>query len=372
MGRGEAGKYLLGVWISTYIYFGGSFMTRISTVFALLTAFVFLFSDVEGQPVSLRGTIDADSGRVYLNYIGGDSYYRRNSGSLEAVVSGGKFEFRNSLAYPCAYQLLLKVDSTWKYISGIFILEPGEQMVRCHSDSMRETPDVGNAVTREQREWLAGLPDRRNDPAGAWKYRLDYVKNHPDSYVVLWDVIAELSEGYRPVLDSIYDGLSVKMKKSYVGAVLAEKLNDLRRTAIGKTFPALLLADEKGNKIHFPLAGDRHRYTLIDFWFSHCNPCIERFRQFKAIYAVYKGRDLEIAGISTDAQKYLPDWRAVIREEGFVWNQYLDEGGVVARRLSIDKYPTNFLLDERGVIIGRDITPEELKKLLDSPGSGSL
>jgi hypothetical protein len=160
-------------------------MLRISAVWVLLTAFVLSYSGVEGQPVSLWGTIDADSGRVYLNYIGGESYYRQNRGSLEAVVSGGKFEFRDSLAYPSAYQLLLKVDSTWKYISGIFVLEPGGQFVRCHVDSMREIPDVENVVTVEQREWLAGLRDCRNDPAGAWKYRLGYVRNHQQKCVLV-------------------------------------------------------------------------------------------------------------------------------------------------------------------------------------------
>jgi hypothetical protein len=58
-------------------------------------------------------------------------------------------------------------------------------------------------------------------------------------------------------------------------------------------------------------------------------------------------------------------WRAVIQREGFDWKQYLDKGGSFAHQLSINEYPTNFLLDEKGVIVKRNIMPAELEKMLD-------
>jgi thiol-disulfide isomerase/thioredoxin len=200
---------------------------------------------------------------------------------------------------------------------------------------------------------------------GPGMYRLAYVRAHPDSYVALWDLIGQLSAGYKPVLDSTYEGLSVVLKGSYPGMVLRERLRSLAQTRQGRIFPAAVLADERGHEVRFSGAMVHARYTLVDFWFSHCNPCIRRFRDLKAVYMKYGGRDLEIVAISTDGQKDLGEWRAVIQREGFDWKQYLDKGGSFAHQLSIIGYPTNFLLDEKGVIVKRDIMPAELEKMLE-------
>jgi thiol-disulfide isomerase/thioredoxin len=195
--------------------------------------------------------------------------------------------------------------------------------------------------------------------------RLAYVRAHPESYVVLWDLINLSGSGYKPILDSIYEELSVAVKESYPGTVLRERLRSLTQTAQGRIFPAVVLADQQEREVRFSGATVHARYTLVDFWFSHCGPCIARFRELKAVYMKHGGRDLEIVAISTDGQKDLGEWRAVIQREEFNWKQYLDKGGPFAHQLSINSYPTNFLLDEKGVIVKRDIMPEELEKMLD-------
>jgi thiol-disulfide isomerase/thioredoxin len=337
-------------------------MRRIFTLLVGSAIIILSGFSVSGQSFSLEGSIDADSGRVYLNYVSDDAYYLRGGGALEAAVHKGKFVLRDSLISPCAFQLLYKADKTdsLKYISGIFLLQRGYQTIRCHVDSMFAIPDVDNAGTREWKAWAMAMPDK-----GTGMYRLAYVRAHPDSYVVLWDLISILGNGYKPIFDSIYEGLSVAIKSSYPGMVLRKRLKSLAQTAQGRIFPAVVLADEAEHEVRFSGAAVHARYTLVDFWFSHCGPCIERFHELKAVYMKHGGRDLEIVAISTDGQKDLGEWRAVIQREGFDWKQYLDKGGPFAHQLSIFNYPTNFLLDEKGVIVKRDIMPAELEKMLD-------
>ena len=43
----------------------------------------------------------------------------------------------------------------------------------------------------------------------------------------------------------------------------------------------------------------------------------------------------------------------------------LDENGNISKKYSINKFPTNFLLDSEGKIIKRDIPQEELEKFLE-------
>jgi thiol-disulfide isomerase/thioredoxin len=339
-------------------------MRRIFTLLVGSAIFILGGFKASGQSFSLEGSIDADSGRVYLNYVGDEGYYRRGGGSLEAVVHKGKFVLRDSLASPCAFQILYKTDkadSVFKYISGNFLVQPGHQTIRCYVDSVWfKIPDVDNAGTREWKAWAMGMPDK-----GTGKYRMTYVRAHPDSYVALWDLISQLGWGYNPVLDSIYEGLSVAVKGSYPGEVLRKRLRSLAQTAQGRIFPAVVLADEGEHEVRFSGATVRARYTLVDFWFSHCGACIERFHELKAVYMKHGGRDLEIVAISTDGQKDMGEWRAVIQREGYDWKQYLDKGGSFARQLSINSYPTNFLLNEKGVIVKRDISPAELEKMLE-------
>lgn len=47
------------------------------------------------------------------------------------------------------------------------------------------------------------------------------------------------------------------------------------------------------------------------------------------------------------------------------WPQYWDKGGVESSRLSINKFPTNFLLDRQGNIIQKDLKPAELAHFLE-------
>jgi len=102
-------------------------MRRIFTLLVGSAIFILGGFRVSGQTFSLEGSIDVDSGRVYLNYVSDDAYYLRGSGSLEAAVHKGKFVLRDSLTSPCAFQLLYKADKTdsLKYISGIFLLQRG-------------------------------------------------------------------------------------------------------------------------------------------------------------------------------------------------------------------------------------------------------
>lgn len=42
------------------------------------------------------------------------------------------------------------------------------------------------------------------------------------------------------------------------------------------------------------------KYTLVDFWASFCQPCLEVFPIYKELYEVYKNKGFELVGISGD------------------------------------------------------------------------
>ena len=106
------------------------------------------------------------------------------------------------------------------------------------------------------------------------------------------------------------------------------------------------------------------KYTLIDFWFSSCKPCLEQIPVYKKIYTKYKNDGFEIINISSDRTEDISKWKKLITEKELNWVHFLDENGVLTRHYSINKYPTSFLLDSEGKIIKKDSTPEELERFL--------
>ena len=107
------------------------------------------------------------------------------------------------------------------------------------------------------------------------------------------------------------------------------------------------------------------KYTFIDFWFSHCGPCLNDFPKYKEVYTKYKNLGLEIIGISTDRTKDIDDWKKVIKEKDLNWLQLLDENGIESHQFNINAFPTTFLLNSEGIIIKKDISPEELEIFLE-------
>jgi thiol-disulfide isomerase/thioredoxin len=106
------------------------------------------------------------------------------------------------------------------------------------------------------------------------------------------------------------------------------------------------------------------KYTLVDFWFSHCGPCIAQFPMMRNLYAKYKNAGFDVIGISIDKTVDIRAWLDAISKHKLEWKQYWDIDEKEAKRFFISIYPTNFLLDSEGRIIKKNILLEELEIFL--------
>ena len=161
---------------------------------------------------------------------------------------------------------------------------------------------------------------------------------------------------------------------------MIENINQDLELATGEMFPNIPLAsiyrdaNLTGGKMFSNLpvnANDsllaiinKNEFTLIDFWFSGCQPCIKQFPGLKNIYNNYKGKYFEIIGISIDSGKGEENWKKIIGQFNLDWFQFLDSKKSITEELNITGFPSNFLLDNSGKIIRKDITPEELEIFL--------
>jgi alkyl hydroperoxide reductase subunit AhpC len=73
---------------------------------------------------------------------------------------------------------------------------------------------------------------------------------------------------------------------------------------------------------------------------------------------------LRVIGISVDGNEKIPAWRSIIKSKQLTWKQYLDMGGLLAKQMGINSYPSNFLVDANGVIVARNLEVEEIESFL--------
>lgn len=187
----------------------------------------------------------------------------------------------------------------------------------------------------------------------------DFSKNNKDSYFLLNDLAQSINTyGYKEIYERSLENLSSKIKKSLWAKNILSELMISKNFKYGNQFPISQIGKTELRKLY------GKKLTLVDFWFSYCSPCIAEIPFYSEVYSKYKNNGFEILSISTDRSKDVPNWKKQIDKNKMNWPQVLDENGIISKKFNIIKFPTNFLLDEDGKIIKRDISKVELMSLL--------
>lgn len=190
----------------------------------------------------------------------------------------------------------------------------------------------------------------------------NYSLQWPDSKLLPWlinDAIYynEFSELYQESYEQIKNKIPIKMKLSLDSFLTKSKL-----TAVGSSFP---LNEYIGSHLTQNFI-QKNKYTLVDFWFSKCRPCIAQFNLLKDVYKKNKEKGFDMVAISIDKQSDIPAYEKILSQNNYPWKQILDTGGVKTNEINIKKYPSNFLLDNFGKIIAVDISPFILENFLEN------
>lgn len=143
---------------------------------------------------------------------------------------------------------------------------------------------------------------------------LAYVREHPDSFLALWKFIDLFANfGYEPIFDAITQSFSDSLQSTYAGKVLTSAIKAASTLQKGAKFPLVQAIDSLGNPLDRSLFKENH-YTLIDFWYSNCGPCVAQFPDLRNLYETYHNKGFEIVGISTDKTDYHTRWLTAIHK----------------------------------------------------------
>lgn len=144
-------------------------------------------------------------------------------------------------------------------------------------------------------------------------------------------------------------------------------------------FPSFTGLDLDGNSVNSDIFSE-NSVTVVNFWFSSCSPCIGELSELDSLDQELKGKGGAVIGINTDtlngdnsmieeAKKILMQQKASYR------NLYFDSnsGDALNFANSITSFPTTYLVDRGGYIIGDPVvgsiddesTMKMLKKRID-------
>lgn len=345
--------------------------------------------EIKEKTFIINGSINADTGNIYLNLIGDEVYYPQALRNCKAIISNGKFIFEGLIESPQAFRI--QYNDT--YESKPVFITPGIQAVDIDLKSPNKIPDISNSVMNEYDNYtsyfkivnikyeqydtdyarikalysenLADSTKLRLNKKLKLLYResdsllLEYIKQNPSSYHSFWHLINLMNFGYDNIFDDIYSHFSDSLKSSYAGNILKSRLEKASLTGVNKPFPFFQL-DSSLLKNVFA----NNKYTLMEFWYSRCGPCIVQFPALRQIYEQYKHSGFEIIGISTDRESDRENWLEAIKKYGLIWPQLWDKNGIQSKSYSIEAFPTNFLVDSRGIIIAKNIKPDEVDYFL--------
>ena len=365
--------------------------------FILLTVLIFTTINALGQndkqfTFKIDGTINADTGTITLFFH--TDYVPKNDSNIVSKVKNGKFSITGYLPEPQS----VEIGFGDNYITSDFIIEKGVQTISINIDSARQVPDVSNnTMQNEYPRYTAFFKQhtiKRNicDQKYNSIYKLNnytlpdeiraemtkeldilykehdrllltYAEKNSNSEIAFWTLVRLMTFGYEPIFDSIYNSFSDQLKNGYAGTVLNTKLMEGKQLSVGKYFPLMSCADRNGKPFTLDLFKDS-RFTLVDFWYSGCGPCRAQFKSLKNLYNQFSNKGFEIVGISVDRSTDKKKWEDIIINDKLVWQQYWDTDGKDSRRLSINAFPTNFLIDNTGKIIAKNISLGELEEVL--------
>ena len=90
--------------------------------------------------------------------------------------------------------------------------------------------------------------------------------------------------------------------------------------------------------------------VFLNFWATWCPPCREEMPSMQILYDELRAEGLEILAVNVLES---PDVaREFIEEMGFDYPVLLDRDGRVMLRYGVRAYPTTYLIDRRGYVIG--------------------
>ena len=172
------------------------------------------------------------------------------------------------------------------------------------------------------------------------------------------------------------------MQKSIDGAMSVPAGSDMTTPPDDgsmQKFPAFEGKDLDGNTVKSDELFSGNAVTVVNFWFTTCNPCVGELAELDALNKELAEKGGSLIGVNTFTldgdEAAISEAKDVLAKKGATYqNVYFDSDGEAGKfTTNIFAYPTTYVVDRSGNIVGEPIVgaitekkqAETLQKLID-------
>ena len=184
--------------------------------------------------------------------------------------------------------------------------------------------------------------------------------------------LTALEEKYPEIMQKSMDG-DMSMPSDQNGAGKMADQGSMQK------FPAFEGKDLDGNTVKSDELFSGNAVTVVNFWFTTCNPCVGELSELDALNKELAEKGGALIGVNTftlDGDKAaIADAKDVLAKKGATYqNIYFGSGGDAGKFVeNVFAYPTTYVVDRNGNIVGDPIVgavtekkqAETLQKLVD-------
>ena len=156
--------------------------------------------------------------------------------------------------------------------------------------------------------------------------------------------------------------------------------HDTRATATStQKFPAFEGKDLDGNTVKSDELFSANAVTVVNFWFTTCNPCVGELSELDALNKELAEKGGALIGVNTFTldgdEAAISEAKDVLAKKGATYqNVYFDSDGEAGKfTANIFAYPTTYVVDRNGNIVGDPIvgaiTEKKQAEALQKPKS---
>lgn len=184
-----------------------------------------------------------------------------------------------------------------------------------------------------------------------------FLREHPNSNVSLTYLYNCTSDE----AERLFGYLTEDLRNSGGGKILIKKINIVKASAVGQVLPDCSQPDANGNELKF--SDYRGKYLLISISSSVNQGLVNKLKQW---YSKYHEKGLDIVDVFIDA-KSKEELGKLSEEYKIPWKEVSDcksFSNEVVENLNVNSFPSLLLVDPKGIILGRDLSAQDLEKKL--------
>ena len=121
------------------------------------------------------------------------------------------------------------------------------------------------------------------------------------------------------------------------------------------------ITDLSGDKSKLDISSNGKSVTMVDFWNSWCQQCIQEAEELEQSYKNLSDKNIQFIGVAIwDDQNAI---KSHIKEYGISYHNVIDEEGKVAIEFGVTGIPEKYLINSNGEIIMKILGPTTSEQL---------